>query len=264
MFFKPITHHFSITGFYSAFAFSWDEHYQFHGESHDLWEIVLVTSGKVEATEDEKVYTLEKNNMLLHAPMEFHRIASAENTTPSGLIMTFGTVGTLPEELKKGIFVLSEPDKQEYEAIVKKIMQFLEETGNTYLGQEVANQLCAFLIRLGSETAERRLDNSPAATEYRRVVSAMTHGVFENLTLADFAKECNISVSYIKQLFKKYAGLSPKAYYTHLRVRHAARLLDEGHSATEIADKMNFSSPNYFSVFFKKHTGSAPSEYKRK
>jgi two-component system response regulator YesN len=47
-------------------------------------------------------------------------------------------------------------------------------------------------------------------------------------------------------------------------VRHAARLLDEGFSATEIADKMNFSSPNYFSVFFKKHTGTMPSEYKKK
>ena len=264
MFFKPITHHFSITGFYSAFAFSWDENFQFHGESHDLWEIVLVTSGKVEATEDEKIYTLEKNNMILHAPMEFHRIASAEGTSPSGIIMTFGTEGKLPTELKKGIFILSEPDKQEYEAIVKKIMLFLEEVENSYLGQEAANQLAAFLIRLGSETAERRLDSSTAATEYRHVVSTMTDGVCENLTLSDFAKECNISVSYIKQLFKKYAGLSPKAYYTHLRVRHAARLLDQGLSATEIADKMNFSSPNYFSVFFKKHMGMIPSEYKKK
>ncbi|MBQ9802563.1 MAG: helix-turn-helix transcriptional regulator [Clostridia bacterium] len=263
--FKEIEHPFEITGFYSAFRFAWDKLYKFHGESHDLWEIVLVTSGVVEATEDEKVYMLEKNNMLLHAPMEFHRIGSAEGTCPTGMIMTFGTRGTLPAELKKGIFNLSEHDREEYETICDAIGRFLtDEADNPYAGQKIAAELTAFLIRLGAEKAERRLDNSPAAIEYRRVVSAMTAGVCDNLTLSDFALSCNISVSYIKQLFKKYAGLSPKAYYTHLRVQQAAKLLDEGLAASEIADRMNFSSPNYFSVFFKKHTGTIPSEYKKK
>ncbi len=263
--FKSITRQFHINGFYSAFRFAWDEQFVFHGESHDLWEIVCVTAGKVEATEDEKIYTLEKNNILLHAPMEFHRIRSADNTRPEGIIISFGTSGELPTELRKGVFVLDEAEMQEYEAICEKISEFyLNTEKNPYAGQEAADLLSAFLIRLGSETAQRRVDNSPAATEYRRVVSAMTASVCDNLTLSDFAADCNISVSYIKQLFKKYAGLSPKAYYTHLRVRHATSLLDEGLSASEIADKMSFSSPNYFSVFFKKHTGLMPSEYKKK
>ena len=260
---RPIIHHFTITGFYSAFEFSWDKNFRFHGERHDLWEIVLVTSGVVEATEDEKVYTLENNNMLLHAPMEFHRIASADGTSPSGIILSFSSTGVLPEELKNGVFVLSEADKQRYESIAKKIIRFLQEGDVSYSGQEVADLLSSFLIRLSTETAELRLDCSQSATEYRRIVSAMSRGVFENMTLSDFAKECSVSVSYIKQLFKKHAGISPKSYYTHLRVRQASQLLDEGLSATEIADKMNFSSPNYFSAFFKKNAGILPSEFKK-
>lgn len=263
MLLKPITHKFSITGFYSAFSFSWDRHFRFHGESHNFWEIVLVSAGKVEATEDEKVYTLGENNMILHAPMEFHRISSADGTSPSGIILSFASAGQLPEKLKKGVFVLSESDRHEYEQIAKKIMLFREEGGSDYSGQEAADLLSAFLIRLGEETPERRLDLSFTATEYRRVVSAMAKGVLDNLTLTDFARDCSISVSYIKQLFKKHAGISPKSYYTHLRVRRAAHLLDDGLSATEVANKMNFSSPNYFSMFFKKHMGISPSEYKK-
>lgn len=255
---------FSIVEFCSAFSFSWDEHFVFHGESHNFWEIVFITGGKVEATEDEKIYTLSENDMLLHAPLEFHRIRSADNTHPEGMTISFRTVGTLPVELRKGIFALGATERQEYELIFEKIRQLMaEQTENPYAGQEAADLLSAFLIRLGGEAAMRKIAVSATAAEYRKVVLAMTEHVCENLTLADFAAICNISVSYVKLLFKKYAGISPKAYYANLRIRHATALLLDGTPAIDIADQMNFSSPNYFSVFFKKHLGISPMEYKK-
>ncbi len=262
--YKSITRQFEIKGFYSAFRFAWDDTFIFHGESHQLWEIVYVESGATEVTEDEKVYLLNGHNMILHAPMEFHRIKSVAGTAPRGLIMTFDAEGALPLELRKGIFELDEAQSSEYVAIAERIMSFLRNDGlSNYEGQEIADLLAAFLIRLGGETAQRRPDTSPPATEYRKLVSAMARGVCDNKTLSDFASECNISVSYIKQLFKKYAGISPKTYYTNLRVQHALTLLKGDLSLSQIAEKMNFSSPNYFSAFFKKHTGVMPSEYKK-
>ncbi|MBQ3063678.1 MAG: helix-turn-helix transcriptional regulator [Clostridia bacterium] len=262
--YKSVERRFSIKGFYSAFRFAWDEHFVFHGESHDLWEIVYLDTGRTEVTEDEKIYTLEGHNMILHAPMEFHRIKSAAGTSPTGFIMTFATEGKLPTELRKGIFELDDAGRAEYRDLCERVIHFLENDElPAYEGQEIADLLSAFLIRLGAETAQRRPDTSPPATEYRKVVSAMAKSVCDNKTLADFARECNISVSYIKQLFKKYAGISPKTYYTNLRVQHATKLLKGERALSEIAEEMNFSSPNYFSVFFKKHMGVMPSEYKK-
>jgi len=264
MILKSVSHRFTIDGFYSAFRFSWDENFVFEGESHDLWEVVFITAGEVVSTEEGKVYVLRANDMILHAPMEFHRIRSAKGSSPEGVILTFHATGTLPSELKKGIFALDESEKAEYRTIATRIIEFMEsDDRDEFSGQAVANLLSAFLIRLGSETAESRLDNRASAVEYRRVVSAMTTAVAENLTLTDFAERCNISISYIKQLFRRYAGVSPKTYYAHLRVRHAADLLGEGRTAAEVAEAMNFSSPGYFSVFFKKHTGKVPSEFRR-
>lgn len=261
---KDVERRFSVTGFYTAFRFTWDDTFAFNGESHDLWEIVYVESGRTEVIEDEKVYILEGHNMILHAPMEFHRIRSMAGTAPTGLIMTFATKGNLPTELRKGIFELDEAQRMEYTALCERIIHFLEHDDlPPYEGQEIADLLSAFLIRLGAETAQRRPDTSPPATEYRKVVSAMAESVCDGKTLTDFALECNISVSYIKQLFKKYAGISPKTYYTNLRVQHAAKLLKENLTLCEITERMNFSSPNYFSVFFKKHMGVMPSEYKK-
>ncbi len=264
MLLKPIERQFQINGFYSAFPFQWNEHYKFHGESHDFWEIVFVTAGKVEATEDEKIYILEKNDMVLHAPMEFHRIGSAGCTRPEGFIMSFASKGALPSELREGVFVLDENEAQAYLAICLKAKSLIEEaTVAPFAGQEVADLLSAFLIKLSNERTERQPSSSRAATEYRRAVSVMTDSVCDNATLTELAAACNISVSYLKLLFKKYAGISPKTYYTHLRVRHATRLLRDGVPASELANQMSFSSPNYFSVFIKKHTGLMPSAHKK-
>jgi AraC-like DNA-binding protein len=258
-----IERQFLINGVYSAFSFAWDDTFVFHGESHDFWEIVFITAGEVEVVEDGKVYTLGKNNMILHAPLEFHRIRSKSGEEPHGFILSFRVMGELPRELRHGIFILTEAEKERYLSICQRASDFLAgDTHSSYIGQEVADTLSAFLIDLSSATANRSVANSPTAAEYRKIVAAMTAGVCENLTLADFAAKCNISISYLKLLFKKYAGISPKAYFTHLRVQHAAKLLEE-HTITEVSDAMNFSSPNYFSTFFKKQTGTLPSEYKK-
>ena len=86
----------------------------------------------------------------------------------------------------------------------------------------------------------------------------MSKNTLENLTLEDIAIKTNISVSYMKSLFKTYAGISPKSYYNLLRVQTATELLKNGNSVTEVALAMNFSSASYFSAFFKRETGIPP------
>ena len=91
----------------------------------------------------------------------------------------------------------------------------------------------------------------------------MNREVYTNLSLSDFAAKEHISVSYVKTLFYRYAGISAKSYYISLRVNEATKLLVADVPIREIAEKMNFSSPNYFSLFFKKHMGVTPNEYKK-
>lgn len=262
---KTVDRRFAVTGFFSSFDFDWSPEFVFRGESHEMWEIVFIKGGKVEVTEDESVYMLERDNMILHAPWEFHRIRSAQRTSPSGHIISFYTEGELPERLREGIFVLSTEQRLRYSEICDRIKGFLRsDSPSPYTGQEIASSLECFLIELSGEAVSVHADTGASATEYRKLVVAMSQSVCDNKTLSDFAAECADSVSYIKQLFYKNAGISPKSYYNNLRVRHAAGLLDEGISVGEIAERMNFSSSNYFSAFFKKHTGVSPLDYKRK
>lgn len=260
---KFIERKFTVTDFFSSLNFSWNKDFVFNGESHEMWEIVYILSGKVEVTENEKIYLLEKNNMIIHAPWEFHRIKSADGTSPSLYVMSFYAEGELPKKLSEGVFALTTDQIVQYNNIFGKIYSFLNENNtSSYAGQDAADRLSTFLIEISEEDVATCFDMSPAATEYRKIVLAMSNGVCENKALTDFSSECGDSVSYIKKLFAKYAGISPKAYYNNLRIAHALRLLREGKTVNEVTEEMNFSSCNYFCSFFKKHMGVPPILYK--
>ena len=261
--FKAAELEFGITGFHTAYEFHWDENYIHLGEQHDFWEIVYVISGEVEVVEDERIYRLRDNNMIFHAPMEFHKIRSLPGSSPHLLILTFSSTGELPEQIKNGIFNIPHSSGLDFHNIVTEAIQFLRIDNFDTLAIKLASlQLSAFILKLcSSQKAKDKLSLTRSATEYHNVVVAMLEGLHSNLTLTDIADKCHISISYIKSLFARYSGISPKTYYANMRFNEAVRLLGEGYSVNEVSEIMNFSSPNYFSVFFKKQCGLPPAKY---
>ncbi len=261
--FKQIRNQFTIDGFYSAFSFYWDDDFAFSGESHNFWEVVFVEEGEVEVTEDENVYVLGPGKIIFHAPMEFHRIRSLPGCAPKGFILSFRASGELPQVLSNGVFALDPEQMREYKTICDKTFLFFEYGEEEVKGQELAALFSLFLMRLEAKKASPAESMSQSAIEYRKIVSYMFDNVEKNLTLSDIATANNVSISYVKLLFKTYAGISPKSYYTKLRIRAATDLLQRYFSVSEIAEIMNFSSPNYFSAFYRKYTGLSPSDIKR-
>ncbi len=258
---KAINKLFDIPGFFTAFRFEWSNSFVFNGESHNFWEAVFVESGEVEVTEDENVYTLSEGNVIFHAPMEFHRIKSSGGSAPTGFICSFQASGELPSAIKEGVFGMDALQRNLYEEFSKSLCDFVNNGGSALLGTKSAALLKAFIIKMAERPAKTKSSASHSALEYKRIASFMQKNVCESLTLDDIACRTNVSVSYIKALFNTYAGISPKSYFNQLRIQKAAELLSGGYSVTEVASAMNFTCPNYFSVFFKRHTGAPPSRY---
>lgn len=263
---RKVNHLFKINDFFSALNYIWNEGCIFSGESHDFWEMVFVVSGSVHVTEDARIYTLNTGDAILHAPMEFHTIQSAKETPTNVLIISFSTEGVMPEKLADGVFFLDSAEQNEYKELFSKIYDFYHgQASNDYLGLECTTWLSSFLIKLATNhTTERPLLRSRSAKEYHRIINTMTEKLYDNCTLEEIAKINNISVSYLKLLFKRFSGISPKIYYARLRCNEAINLLEKGFSALEVSNLLNFSSPNYFSSFFKKMTGFPPVRYCRR
>ena len=239
--------------------------FDYKGERHDYMEFVYVLSGDIQVTENEKVYNLSSQDLILHGPMEFHRIKSRNGTQPHVINLSMCIRGQLPPALLDGVFHLTEAQQTCFLNCIAQIKAFRPQDPDIEKRQQTGCLLSALLLELSNETpATGVLSQESTALVYKKLVKTMQDGVYANLSIEKIAEQNFISVSYLKKLFQKYANESPKHFYDSLRAKEAALLLQEGMEVTAVAVKMNFSSPNYFTLFFRKHFGINPSEYRRR
>lgn len=83
------------------------------------------------------------------------------------------------------------------------------------------------------------------------------------LPVAELAAQASFSPAHYFSLFKRSIGLSPLDYFTRLRMRRACDLLDSDDlSVKEVAGRLGYDDPFYFSRVFKAVCGVAPSDYR--
>lgn len=97
----------------------------------------------------------------------------------------------------------------------------------------------------------------------RQCIEYIEQHYYENITLDDLALQVSISKSYLSMLFKQETDINFINYLTEYRISRAKKLLENSNQKIyEIAEKVGFSSPYYFSKVFKDITGLSCKEYK--
>ncbi len=236
----------------------------FTGEMHDFWEIVLVRSGSIWAAEEQRVVKLKKNMFIVHSPMAFHRLwCSGGEATISVISFCLKgdgdarlrkLYGTCPPTLADGLWstvelggqllrgVLSECERREISGRVKAMLSYM------------LHELSA----LGrTESGEHE------ASDAERILAIINEHYLEELTLERLAHYCRMSESKIKKEFRSVYDGGVMKYVCRLRMRDAAKMIEEGRSADEICEALSFHDKNYFSFVFRRELGMTPSEYRR-
>lgn len=109
--------------------------------------------------------------------------------------------------------------------------------------------------RCGRMTRARKITES--AKEY-----IDTNYMDNELTVEDIARSLYINSGYLRQIFKKEAGMTVTDYITNTRMKKARELLNSGNiKLCEISSMVGYSDASYFSKCFKKYYGRSPSEY---
>ena len=100
------------------------------------------------------------------------------------------------------------------------------------------------------------------------VVTAAIHYMRENLerklSLEEIVAHTGYSLSHFSALFTKQTGYSPFAYFNHLKIQQACKLLDfTDMKINQICYKIGIEDSYYFSRLFRKIMGMSPREYKK-
>lgn len=83
------------------------------------------------------------------------------------------------------------------------------------------------------------------------------------ITLDDLVHEFDFSKSYINAIFRSCTQRTPIDFFICLKMQEACKLLKSSDLyVNEIAQKLGYSDPYYFSRIFKKTVGLSPSAYK--
>lgn len=87
----------------------------------------------------------------------------------------------------------------------------------------------------------------------------------KDLSMTTVCDHVHLSVSYFSSIFKKETGQTFIQYLTQIRLKNAKKLLKNTALKTyEIANRVGYSDPHYFSSSFRKHYGMTPSGYRKK
>lgn len=260
---------FEIDALYTAFERFTDNDFNFKGESHGFYELVCVESGRVGIAAGDKVYYLEKGDIAIHPPHQFHRIWSCADTNPHFLIISFSA---RTEFNLNGAYSIDSDTYNSLWSLFRTIMNSCsfeaEQITQILSGKELAMQkavrtlenIICDIVENPKNTLEL-YDVSRTAIRYSQIINCLEENYNKSLSVSDIAKLCNISESALKQTFKKYSGTGVMEYFNNVKIKYAIGMLYRGATVKETSESLGFCDPNYFSTVFKRVTGLSPKNH---
>lgn len=265
--------------------FEFEKNFKGHEESHDFWELVYAEKESVFCYAEDKKTELKEGEILFHKPSEKHSLSANGKNAPNVFIVSFvcksqsagffdGKKLTLDKELKRFVYMMIEESKKTFDLPYSNPeLKKMPLKNPPALGglQMLKNLLEIFLIRLMRTDAEKGDGDSVflMKEDYdghiaKKIVDILQERVFETLKIDELQETLNYHKSYLFREFKASTGQTIMAYFVKLKISRAKKFLRESDlSVTEIAEKLAFDTPNYFSKTFKRLTGYTPLQYKK-
>ncbi len=151
----------------------------------------------------------------------------------------------------KGLEISAQPFEQQ--EILDKIMRAVTSI-------EIENVLNNVYLLFPS--GESEVQNVRLIT--RRTKSLVHEFYSEGITLEEIAEKLNVTPEYLSARFHKDVGVSFSSYIKNYRIKKAeSLLLGTNLKIYEIADRIGYGDPKYFSKVFREITGQLPAEYRR-
>lgn len=264
--------------------FEYAKNYVFEGERHDFWEFLYVDKGEVEVMAGDTGYCLKQGEMIFHKPGEFHNVFANGMVAPNLVVVAFVCTSPAMAYFEEKVVKAEEVERELLARIVHEARDAfsnpldnpgslrMERATSSAFGSEqmiglLLEQMLIRMVRRGAErdravktssSVKRRSDHDLV----QRIIGYMQENACGTLTFSQVCRFSAQSATNLKTIFKSVTGMGVMEYYRTLKIDAAKTLLREGGgNITQIADKLGYTSVNYFSRYFKQATGMTPSEY---
>lgn len=234
----------------------------------DDYALIYCLTGKGKCETHNGTIDLRSNQFILLAPGEFYSY-QADNTHPWEVYCVHFNGNMINElnlafDLKK----FTVPTEISFDSqIVDSWKEIISSLSDGFNDEKVAYaNLCLYRFVsffLFPKQIQKSAPETDQQCQLRQSISFMKANVHKRLCVDEIAETFKYSPSHYSVLFKQKTGLSPIEYFIRLKMQHASELLTGSNLIVkEIAGKVGYDDPFYFTRIFKKVTGKTPREYK--
>ena len=231
------------------------------------YQLLYVASGKAHFFFHGKEQMITEGNMILYRPDEPQKYFyhASDKTEVYWIHFTGSEVASLLSacNLPATEHVFYTGTSQAYPQLFLQIIQELrlcrpnyEELLSLYLRQ--------ILLLLNRSMKEEQKTGSDIRNEIERATHYFNEHYSAEINIEEYAKSRHFSTCWFIRNFKRIVKVTPMQYILSLRMMNAQNLLENtDYNITEIAEAVGYDNPLYFSRLFHKHTGLAPSAYRK-
>lgn len=265
---KKLTRTVTVTGLYSGIDVKFQPGYYFPGEFHDFWEAVYVSSGRMTATGDGRIYRLSEGDVVFHKPMELHTV-KIEDAETHLLIISFSAQGTGMECFKDRMMTLHGDEIGLFGLVTKRFAEAEQcynsgdAVGFEKAGNNGAVMLETLLLSLAGRPDAVNRSLSQSEKQWIEIISVMRDNIGIMLSVPQLAARCNMSVTGLKKAMRSVSDVGAAKFFLRMKLRRVMEMLDTGSTLKEAAFSVGFTDMNYFSVVFKRETGMTAGTYMR-
>ncbi len=214
---------------------------------------------------------IENGNLILFN--EINTLFQNLNTNLISLINLFTELSEAYREksylnfIKKIEILETKTNQNEININVKKgILNFLNHTINFNINS--SNSFKEIINNLKNYANKFLINNDDKENDSTTIISRVNKYIDKNYSLdigiAQIAYKLSLTPNYLSYLFHKHTGTTFVKYLKKIRLLKAKELLMQSDSkVNDVARKVGYYNPQYFSKLFKKECGCYPSEYNK-
>ena len=242
--------------------------YHYRERKHGCDDYILLYSlgGKGYIENSEQKMELGPNQFIIIPPHLFHRY-QADILEPWSIYWVH-----FSSEKLKGVNAdlnmeqFYKPTNLVYnEDIIKIWAEMYSSLSNGYSAENInyAN-LCLyrFLSFFLFPSKKTKLENHESPLE--KSIAYMKQNIAKRLTTEEIANKFEYSSSHYTAIFKSKTGMSPIDYFIRMKIHYACQLLTQSDlKIKDVAEKVGYDDPYYFSRLFKQVMNKSPKDYRR-
>jgi AraC-like DNA-binding protein len=239
-----------------------------NGRILDEYQLVYISKGKgFFSTGSIREMALTEGSLFMLFPGEWHTYRPESETGWNTFWIGFKG-NTIDQMVASGFFSVKSPVIQMgyHEKLVGLFQEVLTFAREERPGcqQLLAGNVSCLLGQIQYQQRNEAITNDRIHLLIDKARMLMKENIMQNSSPETIAGQLNISYSWFRRFFRKYTGVSPGQYLTHLKMQYARQLLEQTSLPVQaIAEQLHFESPGYFSVYFKRQTGLNPLEYRK-